>query len=397
MFCKRCIEQCLTTRRSCPVCRQQVRGGIREFPPCKWATQLSEKIEGLTIRDAVKLCETHPTEMASLYCGDCSDAVCGHCILDSGEHHGHSVSPLQTVAKELNETVVREREKLNEVNTRLLKNIETVRSSSKTLKSVAASHMADGDVQFKEIVQLLVKERHKSLVSLMNSIRDDQEQLEDLLFEQDDNESTSAGADAVDMIHRNAEFLAKSQAFSAQYGEEAVSGIEGKVEELVSDMRTDLLSCLDTHPPFSLVTQTVYDYRHHCQNNNLLTSDQVVFCDMKFRVNIQCGNQLQISLMEESESSVKYSGCREFYVQVTLVNQFGAKDRNRRSSFLVKTKSGVPVSKKVDSLCLSYDQMIDFGFLKPAVDVIVVRFAIRPLSYQVLSRIQHDYIARLSK
>eukprot|EP00116_Pleurobrachia_bachei_P006307 sb/3466569/ len=334
--------------------------------------------------------------MASLYCADCADAVCGHCILDSGEHHGHSVSPLQTVAKELNETVVREREKLNEVNSRLLKNIDTVRRSSKTLKSVAGSHMAEGDLQFKENVQLLVKERHKSLVSLMNSIRDDQEQLEDLLFEQDDNESTSAAADAVDMIHRNTDFLAKSQAFSAQYGDEAVSEIESKADELVGDMRTDLLSCLETCPPFSLATQTVYDYRHHCQNNKLLHSDQIVFCDMKFRVNIQCGGQLQISLVEE-ESFVPYSGSREFFVQVTLVNQFGAKDRNRRSSCLVKTKSGVPVSKKVNSLCLSYNQMIEFGFLKPTVDVIVVRFAMRPLSYQVLSRIQHDYIASLTK
>ncbi|CAF0782676.1 unnamed protein product [Adineta steineri] len=102
LCCYPCIRRWLTDQRQqCPHCRATLR--LHDLVNCRWAEEVTSQLDSLKVSEMSKQkreekdkCEVH-REKLSVFCSSCSKCICHQCALFNGAHAGHLFVPLDDV------------------------------------------------------------------------------------------------------------------------------------------------------------------------------------------------------------------------------------------------------------------------------------------------------------
>ena len=400
MFCFSCIRQCFTTSKRCPLCRHYVRD-INQFINCHWVEQLAEDIDSA---ESLTTCSTHPEEQLSLYCNDCKIVICSNCVLFGIDHENHEISSFKEVCQYKQDEAL-------EIKSDFEQRLKKIMDIQKDLHLSFHKFTKTRDKCF----QQMHKTYSESLMLLYDSGRREFSSKNQILQEEIDTFNVA--------LHELKEVT------KAPIAVEALEGIEDTLANLHLLQKSDpctssavkyealdvapsldrkvLENAMKFGPPFSKTTVCLHNFTYLSQNDKIIHSSSLNFCNLSFKLEVHTGGlatddiahkqivSLFVILTEPKELSE--NSVYDFCVEIVAVNQFGNEHANKKSVFLSKFGSNQYTTIPVPDFILKLDSLNQYGYVKQDVDCMVLRFSMRPISYQTLSKIQEDYIGELKK
>ncbi|CAF1141811.1 unnamed protein product [Rotaria sp. Silwood1] len=175
LCCYPCIRRWLTDQhQQCPHCRATLR--LHDLVNCRWAEEVTTQIDNLKINEISKQnheekdkCELHK-ETLTVYCSSCSKCICHQCALFNGSHTSHHFLPLNDVYK-TNISIVNER--LGQLKRHHVELICLIQDIERNVENVKAAK----DERFREIrnvmyaMQAKLDEQCKIKLNILNAQR----------------------------------------------------------------------------------------------------------------------------------------------------------------------------------------------------------------------------------
>ena len=402
MFCFSCIKQCFATsngRKRCPLCRHYVRD-INQFINCHWVEQLAVDIDNVS---TLTTCSTHPEEQKSLYCNDCKIVICSNCVLFGHDHENHEISSFKEVYQ------YKQREAIS-VKNDLEERLQKLLGIQKVLHGNFHKFTKTRDRYF----QQLPKTYSESLLLLYDNGKRDFSAKNKILQQEIDTFTVA--------LHELKEVTEEPMAI------ESLQTIEGTLANLHTLQKSDssvevnyeafdvstpsldrkvLENAMKFGPAFIKTNICLHNFSYLSQNGKIIHSSSLNFCNLSFKLEVHTGGlatdefahkqivSLYVILTEPK--AFTNNSVYDFCVDIVAVNQFGNEHANKRSIFLAKFGLNQPTTVSVPDFTLKLDSLIQYGYIKPDIDCLVLRFSMRPISYQTLSQIQEDYIEELKK
>ncbi|CAF3122406.1 unnamed protein product [Rotaria socialis] len=172
LCCYPCIRRWLTDQhQQCPHCRATLR--LHDLVNCRWAEEVTSQLDSLKINEMTKQkleekdkCELHK-ETLTVYCSSCSKCICHQCALFNVTHTGHHFLPLDDVYK-TNISIINER--LGQLKRRHVELVCFIQDIERNFENVKVGK----DERFREIrnvmytMQLNLDEQFKMKLNTLN-------------------------------------------------------------------------------------------------------------------------------------------------------------------------------------------------------------------------------------
>ena len=392
MFCFPCIRQCFLTSKKCPHCRRYV-SDINKFINCPWVEQLAEEIGNA---ETLTTCITHPGEQLSLYCNDCEIVICSNCVLFGHDHINHEISSFKDVCQH-------NQAKATEIKNYLEEKLKKLLDIQKALHGSYIKFTKTRDKFF----QHMDKTTSESLMLLYNSGKIKYSSRNQILQQEIDifnvalhelKEVTKEPM-AVDSLKTIEETLAKLSLL-----QESDTSKEIKYKAFEVSPSLVLENAMKFGPAFSKTAVCLHDFSHLSQHDQVIHSSSLNFCHLNFKLEVHTGGLetdefshkqvVSLFVILIGSKAVAENSIFDFCVEIVAVNQFDNEQANKKCTFLAQFGSNQPTAVPVPDFILKLDH---YGYVKQDIDCLVLRFSMRPISYQTLSKIQEDYITELEK
>ena len=400
MFCFSCIKQCFDSNKRCPYCRHYVRD-VNQFINCHWVAQLAEDIGSASM---LTTCSIHPEEQKSLYCNDCKIVICSNCVLFGNDHETHEIRSFKEVCQFKREEAQVIQNALEERLKDFLEIQKSLQSNFHKFSKARDKCYQQMHKTFSESLMLLYDFGRKDFSSKNETLQQKIDTLHATLFDLKDKIKEPIAASSLETIEETFVNLRKmlqtsDLSVTIEHEDDANSSTHFDKKVLDNSMKFG--------PTLSKTNVCLHNFSYLSNNNKIIHSTPLNFCNLSFRLEVHTNgladdksafNQtLSLYIILTEPKSFPNMSVYDFLVEVVAVNQYGNIERNKKSSFVAKFGQNLSTTVPVPDCKLKLDSLIQCGFIKEEIDCLVLRFSMRPISYQTLSKIQEDYIADLKK
>ncbi|CAF0974130.1 unnamed protein product [Adineta ricciae] len=388
LCCYPCIRRWLTDQHQCPHCRATLQ--IQDLVNCRWAEEVTTQLDTLKINEISKQkceekdkCEVHK-EKLTVYCSTCSKCICHQCALFNGSHSGHSFLPLDDVYK-TNVSLV------NEHLTKLKRrHVDLICLAQDVERNVENVKMAK-DERYREIhnvmqtMQAKLEEQFKIKMDALNAQRTQLSEETELI------EHTLHNIEVRLSNNGKAEVINKQQDLL-----ESIQSICQKpmINYVTTPITCDFLS--EIVPPYHSNTFIITNFTLRRQNVDPIYSQPLHINGLTWRLKVYPdgngtvrGTYLSVFL----ELTTGLSESSKYEYRIEMIHQM-SKDLSKNivrefaSDFEVGECWGY-------NKFFSLDALTSEGFLDIINDTLIIRFQVRPPTYQQQCRDQQWYMKHL--
>ncbi|CAF1442576.1 unnamed protein product [Adineta ricciae] len=389
LCCYPCIRRWLTDQRQqCPHCRAPLR--LHDLVNCRWAEEVTSQLDSLKVHEMSKQkreekdkCEVH-REKLSVFCSSCSKCICHQCALFNGSHAGHVFVPLDEVYQ-ANISAVNEH--ITQLKRRHVELICLIQDVERNVESVKAAK----DERFREtrnamhVMQAKLDEQLKIKLDALNVQRlqfsRETELIEHVLQDIEHRVSTSGKAE---VIGKQQDLLNSIQMI---YRKPMASFVTTPVPcDFPSEIVPQYDSSTFVITTFSILRHNVDPIYSQPLHVNGLTWRLKVYPDGNGTVR---GTYLSVFL----ELTNGLNEPSKYEYRVEMIHQL-SKDPSK--NIVREFASDFEVGE-----CWGYnrffllDALISEGFLDTESDILILRFQVRPPTYQQKCRDQQWYITHV--
>ena len=394
MFCTSCMERSFLVDHRCPHCRFTIRS-LKKFVKCNWVDQLSSDLNSL---ENISLCPTH-NEPLSLFCHTCKNVICSHCALFAGGHEEHEIGPIKEICSyytdEINQ-LYRDACRLRAL---------TYRKNETLRKLLSNSHQQR--LHNAKLTKSSIEGLISSLAKSQKSKIEDKTNCYKRAIDTLDICQTEI-KDYLEMILSPSEYVQHAEVFIERIRYLITSINIGEADEdlLKETHDEDVASSnLAAVPDFTLTILKLYDFSHLAQERRIISSSKLSFYGVEFKLEVHFDTDMdsdnpaadtELSMFIYARNKRELDSKIVFSTRFEVVNQYGCKSKDLGKTMLLGIKSESEKKFRVP-IALNISCLSDMGFIKPEIDCFVVRFGVRPVSYQMQCLLQDSYIRSLEQ
>ena len=396
MFCFECLSKChaADSQRRCPLCRQVHVEDIKKYVRSAWVNKLT----GIGKLEAPSACQPLSGSL-SLYCNDCNDCnAIVTCASLEEDHFGHHVSSLKDACSRSRNDALQLKNEITAFQSQLIENQKAFyKAFSQDI--IYNQHLIENKRYHQELSSL-----HKESLSLLlnrsNQVFDIQSRefrtsrlvCKEVLSELD---RVLQEPDSIELMKVSKDVAKKFN---------SITKIETNyIGDVDRDLDKETISnSMSVCPEYSGTILRLRKFGSLFLNDTIVHTHSVLINHLDFKLEIHTSGLathdslyrqfLSLFLILNNPEPLKstYDIC----VRVRVLKQFGDDDGDTESTFLIKVGPNYPKKIAVPDISVRLDSLIDLG-LAPEESCLVVRFDVRPISFQTLSQIQEDYITEL--
>ncbi|CAF1252060.1 unnamed protein product [Adineta steineri] len=389
LCCYPCIRRWLTDQHhQCPHCRATLH--LHELVKCRWIEDVTSQLDTLKINETNKQkgeekdkCELHK-EKLTVYCQSCSKCICHQCALFNGSHVGHSFLPFDDIYK-TNLSIVNEH--LGKLKRRHVDLICLAQDVERNVENVKIAR----DERFKEIINIMqtiqskLDEQFKIKMDALDAQRaqlsSETELIEHSLHDIEHRISTNG----------KVEVISKQQ--------DLLNTIQTICQKPMINFRTSPISCdfpSEIIPPYDSNIFKITNYSLRRQNVDPIYSQPLHINGLTWRLKVYPdGNGTvrgtHLSVFLELTNGLSETSKYEYRIEMI---HYSSKDPTKNCTREFASDFEVGECWGYNKF-YSLDALITDGFIDPINDTLIIRFQVRPPTYQQKSRDQQWYIKHL--
>ncbi|UJR08618.1 hypothetical protein I4U23_012877 [Adineta vaga] len=385
LCCYPCIRRWLADQNQCPHCRATLH--LHDLVNCRWAEEVTTQLDTLKTNEISKQkgeekdkCELHK-EKLTVYCTTCSKCICHQCALFNGSHTGHSFLPLDDIYR-TNISLVNEH--LGKLKRRHVDLICLAQDVERNVENVKLAK----DERLREIhnviqtMQMKLDEQYKIKMDVLDAQRsqlsDETELIERTLHNIEHRLSTNGKAE---VINKQQDLLDSIQVICQK----------PMINYVTTPISSDFLS--EIVPSYNSNTFIITNFSIRRQNVDPIYSQPLHINGLTWRLKVYPdgngtvrGTYLSVFL----ELTTGLNEPSKYEYRIEMIHQL-SKDPSK--NIIREFASDFEVGE-----CWGYNKFFSLealtteGFLDTINDTLIIRFQVRPPTYQQKCRDQQWYI-----